>query len=271
MTTLVQAYSLERYISPSPENVENIDLGRNLQTIDQTLDLGIESRVRERVSAERLELVYPQINPSFLSMKHPQKHIHNFRGRVINEYYGGCELTLPRFAIYNLDSPFCSFDINVDVSFNADLFAGKLNWFQMKEPKSHRLLDSQLRKTVSFSNREVYYRSNTGKVVRKVTPKFFQERFNRTETYSFATEFNGIIPQEVKRKLDNFRKIFGENLYIVTEAQRWDLVGVQKREVPVIEDPLVIGVKAGKCFLLDQFDTTPLEEYVSREFNLRNN
>ncbi|PIN90664.1 hypothetical protein COU57_02875, partial [Candidatus Pacearchaeota archaeon CG10_big_fil_rev_8_21_14_0_10_32_14] len=53
---------------------------------------------------------------------------------------------------------------------------------------------------------------------------------------------------------------YRNEIYVITEAENWSA-----RVVP-IQDPLIIGTKGEKCYLVDVFNTTPVEEYVKREF-----
>jgi hypothetical protein len=79
----------------------------------------------------------------------------------------------------------------------------------------------------------------------------------------YATSYLNIgVPEETKEKISKAKKEFGRrNLFFVAETKPEDWnVQVQTK------DPLVIGVRKKRAYLLDQFDTTPLENYVAREF-----
>lgn len=64
------------------------------------------------------------------------------------------------------------------------------------------------------------------------------------------------VPASVASRVDAIPPIF-DSIHVVYEAE-W---------VPsVAKDPLVIGQVGGHCFLIDQWDMTSLERYVSNEF-----
>ena len=79
-------------------------------------------------------------------------------------------------------------------------------------------------------------------------------------SYSFTSKFRGIIPNQTKSRIDNAKSLFDSQVYIVAEADNWE-----GKQVDTI-DPLVIGVRNSKCFLLDEFDCTKSENYVKMEF-----
>ena len=82
-------------------------------------------------------------------------------------------------------------------------------------------------------------------------------------------QFLGFIPDSTKERIAEALQIFGDykswsdetepNIYIIKEAVSW------QRVVPA-GDPLVIGVRGKQAYLIDQFDTTPIERYVVDEF-----
>ncbi len=84
-------------------------------------------------------------------------------------------------------------------------------------------------------------------------------------TVSLTARFTGVIPAEIKAKMDKSQKIFDE-IVIVTEAPDWEMT-TRCEVIPLVKrDPLVIGRKGDHFWLIDIFDVTPMEEYVSKEF-----
>lgn len=73
------------------------------------------------------------------------------------------------------------------------------------------------------------------------------------------SEFTGIIPAEVRTKIAEAKPHFGDDIFIVAEAN-WERV-----ERPA-GDPLVVGWRADALWLIAQFDTTDLESYMVSEF-----
>jgi hypothetical protein len=73
--------------------------------------------------------------------------------------------------------------------------------------------------------------------------------------------FSGIIPPETKQRIAAASGCFRSTL-ILQEVVAWDA------QVHPMPDPLVIGVQGSAYYLIDAFDTTTLENYVSREFSV---
>ena len=81
----------------------------------------------------------------------------------------------------------------------------------------------------------------------------------------FSHKFSGIIPSNIREIATNEKKNFG-NIYLIEEAYNWkidDSVTIQKKQNP---DPLIVGSKDGKYFLLAKFDVTPLENLIATEY-----
>src|SRR6266481_3331532 len=86
---------------------------------------------------------------------------------------------------------------------------------------------------------------------------------------AITAEFNGIFPKEVRQKAREAKDQF-DNLYLIVDQQyRWKSALLPDPR-PRALDPLLIGeVKQGrrrKFFLIDQFDLTEAEQYLTDEF-----
>lgn len=81
----------------------------------------------------------------------------------------------------------------------------------------------------------------------------------RANTTMTAT-FTGVIPETVRGTIRNHAK---DPVFLLTEVSEWD---VRHTAIPVHTDPLVVVHKYGRLWLIDKFDTTPVEEYIAREF-----
>jgi hypothetical protein len=84
-----------------------------------------------------------------------------------------------------------------------------------------------------------------------------------------TSEFNGILPKEVREKAREAKDQF-ENLYLIVDQQhRWKSALLPDPR-PRALDPLLIGeVKQGrrrKFFVIHQFDLTEAEQYLADEF-----
>jgi hypothetical protein len=85
----------------------------------------------------------------------------------------------------------------------------------------------------------------------------------RTVRKSISQTFSGIVPGDVKVAIRKAKRDFKNNICIVAEAKKW-VIG----ETVTIEekDPLVIGFFNGRAYLIADFDVTPVENYVKKEF-----
>jgi hypothetical protein len=87
------------------------------------------------------------------------------------------------------------------------------------------------------------------------------------EKTAFA-RFTGVIPHSVKQKIKLYQPEFRE-IVIVAEAA-WDLAKTRKAaSMPVSCDPLIVGWDGDFFWLIDQFDTTSLEQLASDEFAVK--
>ncbi|MGV8087319.1 MAG: hypothetical protein ACP5N1_06835 [Candidatus Woesearchaeota archaeon] len=75
--------------------------------------------------------------------------------------------------------------------------------------------------------------------------------------------FDIFIPDNTKDKINDAAKIFGNEIYIIKEA-KYVLKG--NDVVTSSVDPLVIGIKNDKAYLIDLFDPTPLEKMVADKY-----
>lgn len=83
---------------------------------------------------------------------------------------------------------------------------------------------------------------------------------------TFSHKFSGIIPDNVRELIKN-EQINFERIYLIEEGYNWkinDSVELKKKPNP---DPLIVGVKDGRYWLLTKFDVTPLENLIATEFS----
>lgn len=88
------------------------------------------------------------------------------------------------------------------------------------------------------------------------------EWFLGSQDVILKTNFNHTIPPKVREHIREIQKgkLFSR-LLVIAEVDEW---GIEPRPA----DPLLVGESNGLFFLLDRFDTTPLESYVSKEFSV---
>lgn len=86
---------------------------------------------------------------------------------------------------------------------------------------------------------------------------------NEYMTQMLWARFAGIIPGETRAKIKNAQnqEVF-EHVIIIAEAA-W-----QVKMEPA--DPLVVGLRKGKGWLIDKFDLSPIEKIVGAEFSTEN-
>lgn len=147
----------------------------------------------------------------------------------------------PLFAIFNLS--------NRDCTLTASFHRGN------EQPSLHCNSEKKFIKA--------YFKDTFAKLL-DIGLKAARGKDYRTISESITCEFNGIIPETTREIIKNNRRKFDEIL-IIKEADKW-----QHKETIVLNppnpDPLVVGVKNDIAVLLDKFDITPVEHYVSSEF-----
>lgn len=84
-------------------------------------------------------------------------------------------------------------------------------------------------------------------------------RATRANTAMTAT-FTGVIPEGVRTRIREHAK---DPVFLIQEVSEWDVRHIAH---PVHTDPLVVIHKYGRLWLIDRFDTTPVEEYIAQEF-----
>lgn len=198
---------------------------RNPDKIIDEPSFGIEDLGREKLLAERARLVYPTIDTSFLRSSHPKK----MRVGMDED-----KLSMPHFAVYNLDSPVCSINVN----FYDD---GSIRDKSIQAPKN--LLDCLASRILS----SIKSAGNAHRVLNDISV--------------YESRFCGILPNMAKDKIKEATRLFKDQIYIVAEAQNW------QGESVVTHDPLIIGVRDNTSFLVSEFNCTPIEDYVRREFS----
>lgn len=82
---------------------------------------------------------------------------------------------------------------------------------------------------------------------------------------TLASRFTGLIPTTARQRIQELPK--GLDIYLIAEAGEWEINTTTL--APIDRDPLIVAHHAnGGAYLIDSFDTTPVEEMVRREFTL---
>ncbi len=75
---------------------------------------------------------------------------------------------------------------------------------------------------------------------------------------TISCKFTGLIPRDVKGKIEEARSFFGDDIFIIGEPGPWKIDVVNNPK----PDPLVVGFRDGALWLIDKFDITPLEQML---------
>jgi hypothetical protein len=103
----------------------------------------------------------------------------------------------------------------------------------------------------------------------EITTETVPTTADSTSLPAYTAEFNGILPKEARKKALVARDHFDELYLIVDQQNRWKSALLTDPR-PRALDPLLIGeLKQGdkrKYFVIDQFDLTEAEQYLTDEF-----
>lgn len=284
--TLIEKYDLQGLIgvvnAPTAPSQEYSEKRRLLLTDileEETLGIeknmgDIEKKAREEAIAEVLQTVYPTIDMSFLSMRHPDTDSHALDSYSENDYFKRepkIKVILPRFAVYSLDSPECVVAMIIESQRYCDWsrrrWTGKIRCIEqsVERPKLPKELSDPLVTAISINeNDSPLIRSDTGKRDDKYALSSNYLSSLDRHRYTYSSQFAGGIPRDVKNELKVAKKTFGKHLYVIAEVDSWK--DKEIRDLPSTGDPLIVGVKAQRCFLISEFNCTTIEDYVCKEF-----
>ncbi|MGV8152259.1 MAG: hypothetical protein ACP5OG_04190 [Candidatus Nanoarchaeia archaeon] len=189
---------------------------------------------KERLEAHlNISRIFPEIDPSFLKMRHFLDHRE-------------MKVPLPIFVPYELEKT-NKFEIN----------------FKLAESYSKGKLKLSFSSNNSLAN---YYIDS--QILEGLDPKNYDNlKKYSNHPLSLECEFKGIIPQKTKQRINQAKQVFDSSqvyseLYLIaqTPLESWE-------EHRVIKDPLIIAkTNLQNSYLIDHFDTTLLEDYVIQEF-----
>ena len=210
--------------------------------------LNVEELLQRTLVEERkyleLESEYLRLDPSFLSMSNKL-------------HYNGSDITVPRFSVYpSTIEGFDEFSIGLRAmtDFVFLFYSGKIN-FRSRVPD---VMKKHLVKATDFyQDNHDFKEGNWWKIKRSTRKKYPSS----LESLSLKSKFHGLIPDETKSKTRAAKGVFGSDVYLIAETkpEEWNVQTIAK-------DPLVVGVFKDRCYLIDHFKTTSIEEYVRREF-----
>jgi hypothetical protein len=188
----------------------------------------------------KAEIVYPELNLDFLKIGNKTDKDFNF----------------PRFAVYPL---FGSQEMKINID------AGNLPFMVGAMDHSIGIISS----VPKFFERYLLFSLFDKEVKSNILGGewlYVLKKCSANWEYNLTSTFRGLIPRSTKEKVKESLSVFNkEDLYLITEVkpEEWNVVKINT-------DPLLAGVVNERCFLIDKFDTTPLEEIISQEFIKRN-
>ncbi|MFA6429403.1 MAG: hypothetical protein WCV84_02790 [Patescibacteria group bacterium] len=195
--------------------------------------LPVERRMRPMIEAKKVELnkLITRLGSPDRLKQYPSFSLEPLTWRDEHGY--------PRLAVFSLNSP--DFELRVVGERHSSVnFTTKLVW----RPSHHK---PRLPKAMADCYTDVLTRLKT---MAKKSEKAIRLR----------AEFAALIPPEVKDKIQQAKKHFRDEIFIVAEVRDWSLT---KTAVPRPSDPLVVGFDGTNCWLIAAFDTTPLEELIA--------
>jgi hypothetical protein len=259
-------FQLERFIHERKQLTlgQRQEARRKLEDLAKT-GLGVERLPTQNLAQALANSFYARISPTFLN----QSNLGNiFAGH--SEFSGKpnyLQINIPKFGVYSLDNP------TMELFLYKDIFGYS---FRVRSPSNlPRVLRQNLVFATEFGKdpRKDLWVHGEEQESWRPNPSFLgfckkEKRFPREikYNYSLSSSFYGFIPQETKAELAEASTIFGKSIFLVAETKPEDWT-LQKTPKPkVVQDPLLVGVIQDKCYLIDHFDTTPVEDYARKEF-----
>lgn len=257
------------------------------------------ARIAEELPGLKLELadaIGDRIDPGFLSLSRRQEKL-KFSSSSTYDCY------VPRFAVFRLDSNTCKFGVTVtrnayhyssgiksvvEIEVSGELLRepfsiwnGFWNLPERRQPDSliqswltediYRLQEARLHRHVLEQSCLAacldYFVGSVSDPAVVATRARIKDRYflpRQIDEYTFSTTFTGAIPSATRKQIPLWQRVFDE-LIVVAEAGDW-LVDTRRVASGRDPDPLVLGRLGKNWWLLDRFDTTSAEEYVSREW-----
>jgi len=289
--------TLDEFVSQSassPREIEKLDkLIDSLGGIEATKAYKCEKLLVPALCQQRADLAYSQLDLSFLSMCNKVQI--NVRNKTL-------KTTLPKFGVipvFGYPAMNVTFDL---IPFSDKYFQAQFLWINdcAKYATNEREVDVRfgvhLVKTLEFAQystpeiiidgygepitklkdleKETYYMGfSFSDPPKKLLEKYEDLTKNddgKKSDYGLLKilgkyNFNQLLPDETKDKIEDAQRFFRkEELYIIPaiEPDEWNCSSFLQRST----DPLVVGLKGAKCYLIDVFGTTSIEDYVRKEF-----
>lgn len=259
----------------SSENITKIEQIRQKKELDsKVLDFETSildesyrnsKQVMHAVNFAKLHEEYPVLDLSFLGTHIYSKPFKVKKKEFLWELRRGRDAvaSLPRFAVL----PF----------FGENSFEVQVNgWAERVNVSFNARNNSNVARSMFGHNYNLrsYLVSETGYEAIKSSDNYI---LSCEKPISFKVRFDGMIPQDIKKKAAGIKDKFGEGLYIVAEINPDEWSNSIRKT-----DPLLIGVESAlpksngnrdidriekaKAFYIEKFNTVPLEDYIRKEF-----
>lgn len=154
----------------------------------------------------------------------------------------------PKFAVFTPSEDKCYFKVSCSLNQNKMIHESKL--------------DSNIKERVVLSK----YKKSIDHLIKLCAKKYFTDtslpRLNCAEAM-MSSLFSGLLPDNIREKINNLHneRSFDE-IIIISEASNWK-IEEKISYSPPNPDPLIVGIKDSVCYLIDCFDTTPLEAKIA--------
>lgn len=251
-----QTLDLEQHITSPPE----VDAER-LQRLNAKLEelakggFVVEELPRAQLAHQAAVYTFPKLEMSFLT------HSNEKRDRWSGDNPLTFTIRVPRFGVYRLDNPRMSIEVE---------YKGFLEGFifRVVEPAPFPdFMGKPIALSTGFSiESQLVNREAESEYVGYFDQKELRRTYKALGVLGINSTLHVLIPTETRGLIREAEKIFGREIYLVAETppSAWSV----RRVAPPrsIVDPILVGVVNNEAFYLDRFNTTPMEEYVAKEF-----
>ncbi len=251
-------------ISEPGTESERSELDEQIAEVESS-SYGVEKAFLLSLRQRRISFEYPELNTAFLATSHQQ----TFLGEVT--------LDVPSFAVYQVcgEAQSSVFGIEVDRARDQCAWCSFCHfhweiWFSYRDVRGQSrrmelpsIIEDQLLEGLGVEkwSKDTTWSYRGDK--RWDIPKYLRKSYEKLESFRLMSSLNGVVPSAVRSRIQTAEEVFGARRFFISEVEEWNY---NKRPAIVASaDPLVIGEYGGKIFLIDCFDPTSLEKWVTLE------
>ncbi len=239
----------------------------------------IEDIIKKDASAHELNFAkYPEIDLSFLTKSYDKKVGER---KIIGFFDSKKEdvcIKIPAFSVYPFYGEDNKFSIDYQLGYWDETISHKTKFaliINFSNPTPRKIQDFLIKSMTKEFNifATNYYLHIGGRVNEhwlylKEKSDFPQNlRYSNGINKTLTSQFNGIIPQKVKEKVEKSKEYFRkDDIFMIAETkpEEWNVEELKR-------DPLVIGMKDEKAYIISHFNCTPLENLVKDVYAGRGN